>query len=219
MTRARVALVGRGLLRDDVRRAIQALGVDKVVDVQPAGSRPDDDGDALTAFLRVDPVDLLVACSDSPGFGLFDAVNAACLATGARWMRVAMCGTTALLGPTIVPGQTACYTCYDRRIRSHLLDPDGFLAYRERASGPEGAADEGTLAPFSTAVAGQAALEVARLLTGFAPPTTIGRFHELRAATPDVTGHDVLRVPRCPSCRPEAPAREPWDRALAPRRP
>jgi bacteriocin biosynthesis cyclodehydratase domain-containing protein len=131
-------------------------------------------------------------------------------------MRVATDGTTARLGSTIVPHHTAYYTCYDRRVRSHLPDLEGFPAYRERAAHTAVAPDEGTLAPLSTALAEQVAIEVARLLTGFASPTTIGRFHSLQATTPLVNGHHVLRLVRCPSCRPDARPREPWDGALAP---
>ena len=52
-----------------------------------------------------------------------------------------------------------------------------------------------------------------RIVTGFAPPATIGRFYELDAASPMRIGHDVLKVPRCPACGSARPAREPWDGA------
>jgi hypothetical protein len=54
-------------------------------------------------------------------------------------------------------------------------------------------------------------LEVARIISGFAPPKTIGRLYEFEATTPLVEGHDVLRLPRCPACNLKQPKREPWD--------
>ena len=46
------------------------------------------------------------------------------------------------------------------------------------------------------------------------PPATIGRFYVLDAASPLRVGHDVLKVPRCPSCGRGAPSRQPWDGVL-----
>jgi hypothetical protein len=96
-------------------------------------------------------------------------------------------------------------------VRSHEADLDGFAAYRAHAR----AADEGMLAPLRAALASEAALEAARILAGFGPPATVGRFYELDARTPERVGHDVLKVPRCPSCGRGRPPREAWDLALA----
>jgi bacteriocin biosynthesis cyclodehydratase domain-containing protein len=191
LLKARVSVAGAGALAAEVESALGSLGV------------------AATAGL--DEADLVVACSDSPGFAFFDDVNGACLAHGTRWLRCAVLGTTAHLGPTIVPYETCCYTCFDLRVRSHEADTDDFAAYRAHAA----PADEGALAPLRTALAAEAALEAARLLTAFAPAATIGRFFELDARSPARAGHDVLKVPRCPSCGSGLPPREPWDLALA----
>jgi bacteriocin biosynthesis cyclodehydratase domain-containing protein len=129
-----------------------------------------------------------------------------------RWLHVAIAATTARLGPTVVPGHTACYVCLDRRLRSNGRDLDGLDAFRAEAPEPP---DEGMVEPFRAAVAAQAALEAARLLTGFSPPVTIGRSVELDSRTPTASAEDVLRVPRCPACSRRAPKAEVWDRTLA----
>jgi bacteriocin biosynthesis cyclodehydratase domain-containing protein len=189
LLRARVAVVGDPELAAEIEAALGSIGIAK------AG---------------LDEADLTIACQDGPGFAFFDAVNDACLERGARWLRVAVIGTTGHLGPTIVPYETCCYTCFDLRVRSHEADLDGFAAYRAHTA----TADEGVLAPVRAALAAEAALEAARILTGFGPAATVGRFYELDARTPERVGHDVLKVPRCPSCG-AAPPREPWDLALA----
>jgi chromosome segregation protein len=74
---------------------------------------------------------------------------------------------------------------------------------------------EAAEAEVRAALAAEAALEAARILTGFGPPATVGRFFELDARTPERAGHDVLKVPRCPSCGRGRPPREAWDLALA----
>ena len=46
---------------------------------------------------------------------------AACLATRTRWLRVAVSGLSAQLGPTFVPFETACHTCLELQ----AADPRG----------------------------------------------------------------------------------------------
>jgi hypothetical protein len=64
-------------------------------------------------------------------------------------------------------------------------------------------------------IAGQVALEAMRLLIGFAPPVTVGRFIEFSAISPAAISHDVLRVPRCASCGRNRKVAEAWDRSFA----
>jgi bacteriocin biosynthesis cyclodehydratase domain-containing protein len=196
---ARVAVVGDRELSAAVASALGSAGI--------AALEPPVAGDVPAPA----ELDLVVACQESAGFTFFDAVNRACLESGTRWLRVAVFGTTGHLGPTIVPYQTSCYTCLDLRIRSHERDPEAFAAYR----GHPGPADEGALAPLIGTLAAEAALEAVRLLTGFAPPSTIGRFYAVEARTPERAAHDVLKVPRCPSCGTREPPREAWDLAVA----
>jgi hypothetical protein len=174
LRQARVEVMGDGSIAAAVEGAMRSLGVEPVED----------------------EAELVIACADSPAFAFFDDVNARCLESGTRWLRVALVGATAQLGPTVIPRESACFTCLDTRLGSH--DPDG---------------DEGSLAPLESALAAEAALETMRIVTGIAPPATIGRFYELDAASPVRVGHDVLKVPRCTSCGRGRPAREPWDGA------
>jgi bacteriocin biosynthesis cyclodehydratase domain-containing protein len=154
-------------------------------------------------------VNLAIVCLESLGAETFEAVNTASMHSGVRWLRVVLSGPLAHLGPTVVPHQSACYECFELRWRSHEDELDRFLAYRAQEP-----ADEGALAPYHSLVAAQATLEALRLLSGFAPPTTIGRFYELDLTSPLATPHDVLKVPRCPACGRHAPAREAWSQAL-----
>jgi bacteriocin biosynthesis cyclodehydratase domain-containing protein len=208
LAKARVGVAGAGDLPQAISSALGSVGVGHVAQLgEPSAWRTEPDAGAA-------PPDLIVACAESPAFDFFEAVNAACLASGTRWLRVAVAGTSAQLGPTVVPNQTACHTCLDLRLRTHQPDLDGYLAYRARA-GASGRGDEGGIAPLRSVVAGQAALEVVRILTGFAPPVTVGRFYELGAVSPAAVPHDVLRVPRCPSCGRRRTFAEAWDQGLA----
>jgi bacteriocin biosynthesis cyclodehydratase domain-containing protein len=200
---ARVRLVGEGELADAVAGELLACGIGEIGSVRSVAA---DDGD-----LREPGTTLSIVCCESRGFATFDAVNATFVETGTRWLRVALSGPVAELGPTVVPHHSACYACFDLRRRSHEDDLDGFLGYR----GTGQRADEGALAAHGSALAAQAALEAMRLISGFAPPRTVGRCWEMGVSSPVATAHDVLKVPRCPVCGPGTPAREAWTQALA----
>jgi bacteriocin biosynthesis cyclodehydratase domain-containing protein len=194
---ARVGIVGDAGLGAALRAGLAGVGVGHVAERRLDGA-PDGE-----------PDDLLIAAAATPAHAFFEQVNAACLASGARWMRVALEGRLATLGPTIVPEQTACYTCLTLR-QAAYDDPPELEAYR-LAVGTAGEPDEGRLDPLTATLVAQAVIEAARLLSGFAPAVTFARQHVFEAATPRVTAHEVLRVPRCPSCGRKQSPRDPWD--------
>jgi len=154
--------------------------------------------------------DLVIACQDNEGYPFYHFVNSVSLESGARWMHASLYGARAVLGPTIIPLQTACYSCYETRRVSNSDDWEGHSVYRETfqdTSHPT----EGHLYSLSSGLASQVSLEALRIVTGFAPPKTLGRFYEFSATSPVPEGHDVLRLPRCPNCNPTGPKREIWD--------
>lgn len=208
LTKASVGLTGSGALRQAIWSAMNAVGIGSITDLGEPSSWPADGG------IELPSLDLIVACEESPAFAAFEAVNRACLASGTRWLHICMSGTTVQFGPTFVPNSTACFTCLDLRFRTHQPDLDGYLAHRARCSGGDVNRDEGSLSPLSSAVAGQAALEVMRLVTGFSPAVTFGRLYELTAVSPVAIPHDVLKVPACPSCGRRRSFSQAWDQGL-----
>jgi bacteriocin biosynthesis cyclodehydratase domain-containing protein len=191
LAQSRVALAGTASVCARLEAALVSLGVGNV------------------AVDSADPADLVIAASDTAGTAFFASVNSACLESGARWLRVAFEGRLGIVGPTIVPGQTACFTCYGLRRAMHDVWPD-FQAHRDKLL-HDGDPHEGAIEALTDVVVAQAALEAARLITAFAPPATFGRFYAFNAASPLVAGHDVLRVPRCPDCGRKQSPRDPWD--------
>ena len=211
LTGSRVGLIGSVTLREAISSSLRDIGIGHLRDLDDLQMREAES--CVADDLR--GLDLVVACENSRSFSLFEAVNRACLASRTRWLCVSMSGKTARLGPTIVPHQTACYTCLDIRLRTHQLDAAEYAAFLKHIDAPDGAVDEGSVAPFRSAIAAQAALEAMRLLTGFSPPVTVGRFYEFTALSPAATVHDVLRLPRCPSCSRRKTLAQAWDREFA----
>lgn len=203
---ARVGVLGVGDVPQAIVSGMGSIGVGAVVPLAHMPTVRLENSEELANL------DLIIVCGEFPSFGFFEAVNKALLVRGARWLRVCAAGISAQIGPTFIPFQTACHTCLDLRVRTHQLDADGYLAYRDQLETAGRRPDEGLISPFCAAVAGQAVLEAMRLLTGFAPPVTIGRFYELSARSPATIPHEVLRVPRCKSCGRQRTTPELWDR-------
>ena len=211
LTKARIGLVGSAGLCQEVSSSLNSIAVCGISNLGDPRMF-----EKLRGQLdRGDNFDLVVACEDSPSFGLYEVVNRVCLKTGTRWLCVSVSGKTARLGPTIIPHQTACHTCLELRLRTHQADLEGYSAYRLHVDAPGSAVDEGCAAPFRSLMAAQTALETMRLLTGFGPPVTVGRFYEFNALTPAAVVHEVFRVPRCPSCSRRPTVGQVWDRDLA----
>lgn len=151
-----------------------------------------------SALERAGEATLLVTVTAVPDPTLTTAVNDACLSRGVPWLPLAFDGADALIGPAVLPFQTPCYQCYETRAGATLRNPATYeLIRRGRRSAKDvplrrSPASVQTLA----AMAGQ---EAARLI---ATGTTIsaGRLIRFNAGLLVLDAHEVLKVPRCPSC-------------------
>ena len=207
LRKARVGVMGSSALKALVLNALKNTGIDQAFDLKSLSANNGN-------HREVDSnLDFLIACEESAGFSLFETVNKACIEKGIRWMCVSIEGTTAQLGPTIIPNQTACYSCYVRRIHSNLPDWNDYAAYQKQLASSSQGLDQGFLIPLGSLLAGHAAIECARILSGFDVPTTLGRFYRMEKMSPVSVGHSVLRLPRCPVCNSRSPLRQAWDSA------
>lgn len=211
LSNSRVGLVGSAGLREALSSSLRDIGISRLSVLDDLRTP---EAESRWAESLGD-LDLVIACENSSSFNLFEAVNRACLASRTRWLCVSVSAKSARLGPTIVPHQTACYTCLEIRLRTHQPDAEGYAAFRQHMDASDCTVDEGSVAPFRSAVAAQAALEAMRLLTGFSPAVSVGRFYEFTAVSPAAVSHDVFRVPRCPSCSRRRTLAQAWDREFA----
>ena len=206
----RVALIGSDSIRKRIQQSLLSMGFSSPTEIEEPSKKVEFDPSLLQKEVigQLKEVDFLIACQDTTDFQFFEAINRACLETQTRWMHVSISGTRGILGPTIIPRQTACYTCYDKRLASNILELQDHLAYQKQT---ELSKSEGFLSPLWSTLAEQVSLEMARIISGFAPSQTFGRLYEFDATSPMVENHDVLRLPRCPSCNLREPKRETWD--------
>ncbi len=117
-----------------------------------------------------------------------------------------LAGHVAVVGPLVVPGQSACWACWRRRTAAcadsypeatayeDFLDQQRQSRLHQRPALPALAAYAGSLV----------ALEVVKLLLGVpagsGAATLVGRVHEFDGLRFHSDTHPLLRVPDCPEC-------------------
>ncbi|GAA2514188.1 TOMM precursor leader peptide-binding protein [Winogradskya humida] len=130
--------------------------------------------------------------------GRLDAFNRARLADGQGWTLMRPHGSTLLLGPHFLPGETGCWDC----LRVRWTENTPVIAYLDSLRPLEPPADPARASiPATVAIAaGMLAAELPVLaMTGRSPRLT-GRLVTFDTVTLTGEGHDLVRQPHCPSC-------------------
>jgi len=132
-----------------------------------------------------------------------EKLNAAALSLKVPWTSVALLdGNGVHIGPTIRPGVTACYKCFEQRFKSNLVCIDAENAFESYIRDHMTRMDFGFLPPVADIVAGFAAIEVVRTLSPDTVALTSGRLMVFNIDDFSSTYHPVLKLPRCPACSP-----------------
>lgn len=143
-----------------------------------------------------------VLCPDDFEPAAYEAFNEVALVTGTPWTSGRMAGFEFHIGPTVVPFETACYKCFELRLKSNLPDLSEYLLLESFLN--HNRVSEGSLA--FTPGPSLLALEILKALTWFAAPATWGRMYSFNLLTLEGRLHPVLKLPRCPACgRPAEP--------------
>ncbi|MGO9232209.1 MAG: TOMM precursor leader peptide-binding protein [Bryobacteraceae bacterium] len=132
-----------------------------------------------------------------------EMLNTAALSLRVPWTSVALLdGNGVHVGPTIRPGVTACYKCFEQRFKSNLVCIDAENAFEAYVHDRMTRIDFGFLPPVAEIVAGFAAIEVVRTLSPDTVAQTSGRLMVFSIDDFTATYHPVLKLPRCPACSP-----------------
>jgi bacteriocin biosynthesis cyclodehydratase domain-containing protein len=184
----------RALLRDSDSWLRDGLAAEERMELFAGWSK----SFVVAASARVDPCELR-------------ALNRVALRHGFAWIHAAVDGPFLLVGPTFVPGRSACYECLDARVLMNMREAGSYLSYKRALA--EGRVTGG-LAPLDATLesmlASHAAFESLNyLLTGAG--FTVGKMLAIYLPTMEFTFNEVLRLPGCPAC---GPAPELDDREL-----
>jgi bacteriocin biosynthesis cyclodehydratase domain-containing protein len=147
--------------------------------------------------------DLIITAYSKPIIfnSLLSELNQAVLLEGLRWLPLAVIENKELqLGPAVIPGQTACYQCFEYRLRANLSHLEHYDAFATAFNSLQQLPDFGVLPPFSELLANYAVLEAMKLLSDEFAATTVGKLLTLQLDTMVGQLHPVLKIPRCPHC-------------------
>lgn len=178
------------------KRALQAH--DSRVGVRTVERRvrgPEDLEDVLEG------ADLLIATADWPPFELPRWVNRACLRAGVPYLTGGQFLPLSRVGPTVIPGETACLECEERRIRRDFPLYDEMAEFR--TANPPTAA---TVGAACGTVGSMLATEAIHLLSGVVEPASLGAALILDMRTMEISREETQRDPDCPTCGALAPA-------------
>ncbi|MCQ4080756.1 TOMM precursor leader peptide-binding protein [Streptomyces sp. RB6PN25] len=126
--------------------------------------------------------------------------NRVALEAGITWTHAAVDGPFLLVGPTIVPGSSPCYQCFETRVAMNLRSNDSYVRYKHAlAQGVVKAGSPPLLSALRATLAGHTALEAVNYLT-CGSTFTIGKVLGIYLPTMEISHSEVLRLPGCPSC-------------------
>ena len=174
---AKVAVLGDGEAARATRAALEASGA-RVVDAFEGADH------AVLALDEPRVVDLL-------------AWNERALAAKVPLTFVVLDGLGASVGPTVIPGQTACWRCYDLRVKGTHPNLERLLAYEASLQKPPRRVGMPAFAQVAGAFAAEA---VALTLTRAVVAPLAGWVLRISFLDLHAEKHRVLRIPRCPAC-------------------
>ena len=143
----------------------------------------------------LDGVSLVITVADWPPYDLPRWVNGACVAAGVPHISAGQHLPLNRIGPTVVPGVSACLECEERGIRSEYPLYDELAEFRTAHP-----VDAATIAPASGIVGSMLAMEAIHLLTGLVKPSSQDAVLMFDLRTLVVTREEFTRDPECPVC-------------------
>jgi len=202
-----VFVVSNGSLGRQLAGDIVAQGLDDVVlaSMQPADDTSRDrpqptfsEVELTEAQLQseIEDASFVVACSDRPHRDLFELVNQLAIETETPWTAGQILGRNGVVGPTVFPGETACYACFEQRLLSNVSTVEHCKQYLAAGSGQDRSTH---VTPLERIVSGYLSLDLFNLLA-YGSGYTAGRVLTIDSLTLSFSSEDVLRVPRCSAC-------------------
>lgn len=145
---------------------------------------------------------LLVGCFDKGFSSTNHWINRASLAYGVPALYAESRGHTGLIGPLVLPGQTACYMCFRMRSIACEEDFNTAMSYEEFLDQQKRPAlhERGVLPSMPPYIGSVLAIEVLKQFLGLGQPSLASTLLEFNALSLQTTTHPVLQKPDCPVC-------------------
>jgi ribosomal protein S12 methylthiotransferase accessory factor len=145
---------------------------------------------------------LLVGCFDKGFAASSHWINRASLSQGIPALYAELRGHTALIGPLVLPGQTACYMCYRMRSIACEEDFNAAMTYEEFLDRRKLPAlhERGVLPMLPSYTGSLLALEILKQALNLSRPALANALLEFNALSLQTTSHPLLQKPDCPVC-------------------
>ena len=154
-------------------------------------------------------IDYVLVLFDLPHIFIYEKINEAALKTRTIWTLATFDGNLAFVGPTFVPYETACYVCFENRLRSSLSisDHNLYLAFKEKMKTHHVKSYYPPLPPMiSDFMSGLVGIEVLSEMS--LECLLAGKFCAIHIPTLTLEINNVLKLPRCPACGKNKPSRQ-----------
>jgi thiazole/oxazole-forming peptide maturase SagC family component len=147
--------------------------------------------------------DLVVVSEDIYSPLLLTTMNKVALKSNIVWSMLCIDGLEGVVGPTIIPHETACYTCYELRLRSNLLNKNAYDKFKifqmdKNNKNPlnYNLHINPSFADLIVSIFTMDIPEIISIKSGF----TIGRSYAVGLNYFHIESEDILKIPRCPDC-------------------
>lgn len=177
-----------------LRDRLAKLGYDGV-EAGQAGSFDD----SLLALVHES--DLVILTLERPDVRLAHLVNRVALTTDTPWIAACLDGNFGVAGPMFAPGITACYNDYRALADAATPSPMMARAYRRHRPAPAGHSFFPGLPAYAASLAGFVSVAATQMLLS-SSSFLLGRTLTVNFDAMIIDVEDVLRLPRCPVCRP-----------------
>lgn len=145
---------------------------------------------------------LLAVAGGRAQIDLLRSLNRDCLRTGTAWTQVAAWSTQLTLGPSIIPGVTACYHCYEQRAKANDSKRDARAAREHFLRQNPNFEFGGQLNAVNRLAAAYISAEITRLLTNHQPPLTLSRIFTYDIVPLYQEQDYIVPLEYCPVCGP-----------------
>lgn len=205
LSQVRLAIVGNTNVAALLQQALADFGLERLTLLGRPSSGENGPGCAELSkqalFETAEQVDLILIAVDRAMLAARHWANQAALKTGCPAMFIDVAALEAFVGPTVLPGESGCYTCFRMR---HLATSDTFVEVMAHERHLDEARDQGFERPafpgLAEMAAGAAATEAVRLLFPPLSPSLANAVLRIDPVAPAIERHEVLRQPDCPNC-------------------
>lgn len=156
--------------------------------------------DIYAAALQLGMHQLICFASSRPHPAVQSQLNEAAVRLGIPFVQTALFAHELQLGPTVIPGSTACHACYQARLKSNYARSDVPEARDRFLDRNPGFQFAGHLAPVDEVAASLTTTEVERVLSNNAPPVALSTEVSVNALTQTQQRHFIPYVEWCEVC-------------------